>query len=681
VHYYDPHDDYDPPKPFTERFAEDKYAGEVAFADAQVGALLETLRRRDLEEDTFIVVTGDHGEMLGEHGEATHGFFVYQSALRVPLVMAGPEIAPRVVSEWIGLADVAPTVAGLVGGEMDAPLDGHDLSALVLGGGAAKTPERRELYAESVSPDRYYGAQALHALVVEKWKYIHTARPELYDIDADPGETRDLVEENPDIVAGMQERIERILVAPDSAGSEAVTLDAEARERLAALGYLGGGGRSSGSSAAPSSSGERSDPKDWIEFHREHQRLEELVRDRSFEEAVAVARSLLSKKPDFAPAHIQLAQIASEQGERKAAVKHYERALELDPTNAAAHLNLGRLLSALGDLDSALVHLRRAAELDPGLAGADDVLAATLVASGNGPAAIEILERRVAGDPTDAEARFQLAAALGQGGRIEDALASLEEAKRLAPSPASPQAAIAHHRIGLGLRERSEHQRALEHFDRALELDPSFAMAHNDRGVTLKALGREEEALDAYQRAIDADPSLAAAYNNIGSLFGARRQIDEALRNFRRAVELDPDHAEAQNNLGLALRMTGARDEAVPHFRAALEARPDWERPMNELAWILATHPDASRRDPAEAVRLSERAVALAGDGQPVLLDTLAAAYAASGDFGRAVTTAERAVGLAAQRAPGLAAEMSARLALYRKGRAFREPAGTRAPG
>jgi tetratricopeptide (TPR) repeat protein len=177
-----------------------------------------------------------------------------------------------------------------------------------------------------------------------------------------------------------------------------------------------------------------------------------------------------------------------------------------------------------------------------------------------------------------------------------------------------------------------------------------------------------------YRRALALDPRLAAAHNGLGSALGAQGRLPDAVRQFRAALRVQPDYDEAHNNLGLALRMMGEREKALAHFQAALARRPDWTAPMSEIAWIRATHPDAAVRDPPEAVRLAERAAELTAHRQPLILDVLAASYAAAGDFGRAVPTAQAAMALAASQGPGgLAAEIGKRLELYRQNRPFRE--------
>jgi arylsulfatase A-like enzyme len=202
VHLYEPREAYEPPPEFAARFPEAPYLGEVAAADACVGQLMEVLRELDLDRSTLVAVVGDHGEMLGEHGEDAHTYFVYQSALRVPFIVRAPgHPKPIRVERLVGLVDVAPTLAGLLGLPPLAGTDGVDLSPLVRG--AAVNAPPRPLLCESLTPTRY-GANPLHGLVGERWKFIRTTRSELHDLTRDPAESDDLAAREPAIVAEQQ---------------------------------------------------------------------------------------------------------------------------------------------------------------------------------------------------------------------------------------------------------------------------------------------------------------------------------------------------------------------------------------------------------------------------------------------------------------------------------------------
>jgi arylsulfatase A-like enzyme/Flp pilus assembly protein TadD len=700
LHYYDPHDDYEPPEPFASQWADDGYSGEVAFADHGLGQVLAKLRTLGLYEATLVIVTGDHGEMLGEHGELNHGFFIYESALRVPLVIRVPgATAPgRAIDRPASLIDIVPTVTGLLGMEPPPQAQGVDLSPSLTGAGGEAA--RRALYAETVTPTRYYGTTSLLGVIADGWKYIETSRPELYDLRHDPAEANNLHSKEPGRADALGRELKTILAGAAQAGkpAESAGLDEEARQRLEALGYLSRGGGVADIVFDRS----KEDPKDLIGFFRQDQRLSRLVEDKKYEEARILCDEMLRVRPGFADCHLQMSKVALAKGNPKAALVAATRAVELDPANEPARLHLAGLLRARGDTEAALQHLREALAAHPDSLEARNRLGRALVEAGRpdeavstlGPAlaawpdsaeaavqmgyalarqgrlaeAVESYRRALAADPASAEAHAYLGSALASQGKLDEAIVHFEQALRARPGHAE-----LHDWLGAALREKGRMEEAVAHFREAVKLDPGLAAAHMNLGRALKQQGKTDEAGRELRRAIEIDPRLAAAHNSLGSILGAQGRGSEAVHHFREALRLNPDDPEAHHNLGLALRMVGRTGEAVPHFRKALAARADWAAPMSELAWTLATHADPGVRDPAEAARLAERAAELTSRQDPASLDALAAAYAANGDWERAQATAASALALAQARSPLMADEIGARLALYRSRRPYRE--------
>jgi arylsulfatase A-like enzyme len=234
THLYDPHRPYNPPEPFKSQHF-DPYVGEIAFADAQIGRVLEALERRQLLDRTIVIVTADHGESLGDHGERDHGIFVYESVLRVPLIVRAPGIAPGQVDAVVRLTDIMPTVLDLLKLEVPA-LDGVSLAGALRG--QARVPEL-EAYAESLYPERF-GWSPVRSLRDGRFKAIDAPRPEVYDLERDPFEERNIYEERRAAGDGLRRRLEvlagGLTEARLTSGSNA---SPELQERLAALGYVG----------------------------------------------------------------------------------------------------------------------------------------------------------------------------------------------------------------------------------------------------------------------------------------------------------------------------------------------------------------------------------------------------------------------------------------------------------
>lgn len=702
VHFYDPHEPYEPPEPFASRWSEHPYEGEVAFADYCVGQVLEKLRQLGLYEETLIVITGDHGEMLGEHGELNHGFFIYEGALRVPLVMRVPRStqAARQLDVPVSLIDIAPTIVSLVGAPVPKEVQGVDLSPWLTGRGAGGAA--RSLYAETVTPTRYYGASSLLGVIVDGWKYIETTRPELYDLRSDPAEALNLLEREPARAEALGRTLVAILAAAGRApgpAPESAALDEESRQRLAALGYLG----RSGDVSSHGFDRSKEDPKDLIAFFRKDQRLNKLVEDKKYPEARALCEEMLRQRPGFADCHLQMSKIAAAEGNVDAALAAARKAVAVGPKNERAHLQLAALLKERGDLDAAIAHLRQALALESSSPDTRLLLGRALAEKGRLDEAASLLGTSATAQPDSAAAATQLGFVLAKQGRLDEAVRSYRRALALDPGSAEahaylgsalasqarwgeaidhftaalkarPDNAELHDWLGVALREQGRADEALVHFREAVRLAPGLAIAQYNLGRGLKQQGKLDEAVLHYRRALAINPRLAAAHNSLGSVLGSQGRMGEAVVEFREALRAKPDDAEAHNNLGLALRSTGQRDEALRHFRAALSLRPDWPAPMNETAWILATHPDTRIRNPGEAVRLAERAAERTERRQAVMLDTLAAAYAAAGDFDRAIAVAQEAMSLAASGGPpGLSGEIAARLELYRQKKPFRE--------
>ena len=232
VHLYDAHRPYAPPEPFASQYAHDPYLGEIAYTDSEIGRLLIALDRLPPAR-SLVVVAGDHGESLGEHGERDHGIFVYENVTRVPLIVRAPSIAPRRVGAVVSLTDIAPTTLALAGLPIP-PMDGVSRVDVMRGG-----PTDEEAYSESHYPIQF-GWSPLRALRDGRYKLIDAPRPELYDLANDPHEANNLYRERPALAGAMRRRLDQLTGQSDSrvAASAETDVDSGVRQRLAALGYV-----------------------------------------------------------------------------------------------------------------------------------------------------------------------------------------------------------------------------------------------------------------------------------------------------------------------------------------------------------------------------------------------------------------------------------------------------------
>jgi arylsulfatase A-like enzyme/Tfp pilus assembly protein PilF len=454
VHLYDPHYPYTPPEPYASHYRARLYDGEIAFADTQVGRLTSFLKQQGLVEPSLLVLAGDHGEGLGEHGEKTHGFFIYNSTLHVPLLIRIPGATPRVVSDEVSLVDVMPTLLQQLRIPIPASVQGRSLLGLAVG---RSQPGRAssELYSETYLPLLHFGWSQLRGLQSRGLKYIDAPRPELYDTGSDPREAKNLFQERR---ALAQERHEQLLglvrhFTPSAAGAAAnrELTDPVLLERLRSLGYVAvSAGAFTEASGKP-----LHDPKDRIQVYElvsaalsdgQHGRYEDSLRklqqaektesasisvrylmaldyyhQKNYRQAAERFKAVLELDPRFALATYYLGLTQLEQGDLDAAATSFERALKLDPTNFSAAYNLGAVDLKKGRADNALANFRRAVEINPDYAQGQEALGEMYLYARRNEDAIRALERAVELAPSVAKAHYNLARAYQAAGRSAEA--------------------------------------------------------------------------------------------------------------------------------------------------------------------------------------------------------------------------------------------------------------------
>ena len=631
LHYYDAHAPYEAPEPFASQWSNDPYSGEIAFVDSCLGRLFNWLKKENLYDTSLIILTGDHGEMLGEHKERTHSYFIYQSAIHVPLLFKLPgNHNPRRINEVVGLVDVLPTVCGLL--KIESPeVNGRDLCQFMLHSSSA-TSDDTPVYCESITPLNYE-ANALRGLISGQWKYIHANRPELYDLSNDRAESRNLASEQPEIVAEMSGRLLEIFESSKSlnAAADSITLDGLSRRNLETLGYVG-----TTLTENPSYfDNQLADPKDRIEFHENVKHLAVLVARRQYTEAKNICMRLLEDWPEFYNGHLTLAKISLEQRDLPLAEKHLRSAITLAPDDAEVLTMSGKLSSLQNRPAEAVSFFQRALSINPESTGALNGLGIILVAQGKNEEGATHFRRAIEIDPQSPEAHQNLASVLFKLRRIDEA--------------------IGQYRI-------------------VLNLAPDMLETHRGLGVALQSTGRLDEAYECFRRALALNPQDAVIHHNLASILASRNQLEEAIEHYRAAINLQPDYPQAHNNLGAALTLTGKNAEALTHYREAVRLQPDWLNPLNSAAWIMATHPNAEVRYPSKAVQYAKRAASISRHSNASILDTLAAAYASAGLMEKAVNTAKKALALA--QAAGdktQTKEIKSRLSLYLKGQPYIE--------
>ncbi len=414
VHLFDPHDPYEPPAPFRDRFPDDPYQGEIARVDAALARLFDGLQASLGDEPLLIAVVGDHGEALGEHGEPTHGFFIYESTTRVPWIIAGPGVPRgRVETQPVQTVDLLPTVLSLLELAPPPTLDGIPLIL-------DRSPlEPRRVYLESQLPRLHFGWSALSGAVDRWYKYVSAPRSELYDLRDDPLETVNIVGDLPDEASELEAWAAGIRGKGDEKPAAAV-----ADPRLISLGYVGAGG-----------DGDGSDPKDHLETYRRFHSANQLLEQGSPEQAIPILEELLAQEErsgarfrlaqalrmtgrldeaaaqldrlegDHPGADMERARIAIWTERPELARHHLERHLKRFPGDAEAVMFRGAAREMLGDPAGAEEDYRKALELNPAFGKASLRLAALLLTNGRFAEARVQLTAHLQRHPTDLIAR------------------------------------------------------------------------------------------------------------------------------------------------------------------------------------------------------------------------------------------------------------------------------------
>jgi arylsulfatase A-like enzyme/Flp pilus assembly protein TadD len=485
IHLYDPHAPYEPPAPFDRD--DDLYDGEVRYVDASLGDFFRYLRERGLYEEALIIVTSDHGEGLGEHGEETHGMFLYESTLHVPLMIKCPRNANAGVrlTEPALLIDIFPTVLNVLNIQDHAATQGKVLQP------QARPAGRRNL-AETMLPYLGYGWSPLRAYVDGSFKYIEAPRAELYDLDADPGETRNLISSNQAMAGQLRQRLsESVGRLSSSVPKSPQKVDAETSERMRSLGYLSAS--PTARSALPAG---LADPKDKITIFEQIWKAESQL---AAGKAADAARSLekiiaLDKKVYLARWLLGLAYYTLNR--HAEALPCFLAAATLRPEESRPFMYAGMAALRLGRLQQARSALEQARTLQPGDEAVLNNLASVYANMRDLDRAAGIFRELTTRNADDVAAWTNLGVVLLLKKDYTPAYDSFQRALRL--NPDQPEI---HNNIGLVQMERGEVDAAVASYRQAIALRPEYGRAHYNLGIALQKKGLKTEAKQEFSLA------------------------------------------------------------------------------------------------------------------------------------------------------------------------------------
>jgi len=467
THLYDPHDPYEPPEPYRSRYAADLYAGEVAYADAALGAFLDRLRSSGALDRTLVVVMADHGESLGEHGERTHGLFAYNATLRVPFVVwAPPIVRPGVVSSPARLVDVMPTILDLVGVDAGGAPDGRSVRPAAAGERAEGDPGS---YFEALNANLTRNWAPLSGVVQGGIKLIDLPVPELYDLAADPAEQQNLYARRSDLAKPLERQLDALTAR--ALKPAAGPVDRETAQRLQSLGYI----------VAPAPKPARTftardDPKNLIGLQNRLDSALDAMKRGDADSAERLLRSVVDERADFTVASERLAFLYHETGQLPRAIATLEAAARSSPADAELLATLGEYLQQANQLDRSAAVLEAAIKVNAAETDAHEKLGVTYTRM-----------RRFA----DAEREFRAV---------------------LAVDPGSP---TTYNNLGSLYLTANRNADAIQALTRAIVLDPRLANAHNGLGVAYARGGDVTRAVEEWQEALRLRPDLTDARDNL----------------------------------------------------------------------------------------------------------------------------------------------------------------------
>jgi len=570
LHFFDPHLPY-----------RGSYDDEIAYADEQIGAVIAKLSEHELLDDTLIVLTSDHGESLGEHGEKSHGFFVYDQTLHVPLILASRRSLPagRRIASQVRTVDVLPTVLATLALPIPESLQGRNL--------LPQLDEQTDAaaYAECYVSQLNFGWAPLVALRRDGYKYIDAPKPELYDLTNDPAETRNLYDDERERAREMRAELSDLLSGWPESISSRVQPDPETIARLRALGYTGSGGGDT--ERRLEDVRELADPKDRLHLWS---KLEELILLQSEGETDAVAagaRAVLNEDGTNLLALELLASALSKSDRLDEALQVYERIVELDDTRPLSHLLHGNLLWRAGRIDEAERSFLTALSTDASFARAYRRLGELYVSTGRGEKARASFEAALELDDT-VESRLGLARSLTLTGDANGAASELERLAREYPDDVT----ILTEYAGT-LARRGDVHKAI----RLLRQGPDHEDVHYTLSVLYRSTGQMEDSLAELEKAVALRPDFAAAQNDLGVLLSRSGRLEEAVTTLRKALALEETPA-THNSLGTALCRLERCEEGVRHFEKAVEESPELVEALDNLAqayYLLGRERDAER--------------------------------------------------------------------------------------
>lgn len=536
IHLYDPHTPYDPPSPFRERYPNHPYIGEIAYTDSQLGRLWGYLEANDLVDNTILIFVADHGESLGEHQESTHGYFVYQEGIHVPLIVVTPfpELHDLRRVSVVSLVDVMPTFLEMDGIAVPSQVQGRSLIPLMF---TEEGTENNFAYAETFYPRFHYGWSELKTIQERRYKLIIAPDLELYDLERDPEERQNLVDSQPAEARRLLNLAEQFIADSSRGGFELNyrSLDEQAREKLAALGYIG-----TFADQAALEGRALANPREKIGIFNRLSQSKELMLEEKYDEAVALIQSIIQEDPEVIDAYFTLGNLYFKQRDFKNSLDSFFKALERRPNDAFTVINILNSYLGMGDF-------AEAERFALGIIGTVPPDSQLFYSVGNIMAiqekydeAVTYYQKCMKLNPTSASAYSAIGGVYVKQGKLDEGERYLLQAKEV-----NPQLRELHFNLALLHEERQELSQAAEEYKSELEINPySFRASFNlSRIYRFLKDDREEERY--LNKTMDINPNFPLSYFYLARVYLNRgTQYREAISLTEKGIALNPPKAD-----------------------------------------------------------------------------------------------------------------------------------------
>ena len=522
LHYYDPHQSYRPPEPYASQFADNLYAGEIAYTDYCISQVIEKLKNLGIYKNTLLIITSDHGEGMGDHEENQHGYYVYQSCIHVPLVIRSPgKAANKRIADTVGLIDLVPTVCGQLGIKPPDACVGIDLSGYL---DNQPPSNERFIYSESLLPTRF-GCSPLMSLVKDRWKYIQAPRAEMYNLAEDPHELNNLIKTEQQRARLFKETL-KLMVQEQSNAKQAdsnLELDAAGRQKLESLGYV--------ASQTVREDFEfdetKDDPKDWFLVNQKVMLVTAYMKVEQYREAERECLAILDEKPDYILGYYYIAGVQHK-------LKKYDLAI------ANAYKFLSRLEEKVEDHSSDDIRYRADAHNIRGMCYAETQQFSK---------ALEAYQTALesAGGELSSQIHYNI-------GNIYLAQKDYDKAREryLEAMELNPELAEAYLNSGLTCLYQNNFDTARHYFEKALDLKPKWGLALRN----LDAVEKKEQLLNAvagYQSLLEKNPNQSGILGQLASAYYLLGNKEQAVKTWAKILTVDPESSETLNNLAFVL--------------------------------------------------------------------------------------------------------------------------------